>query len=811
MLMWCASAFAASLCVALTATADPPVFGGEVFFGPTAPEFIQAIDLNDDGALDLIVVGEAEIHILLGDGAGRFALHQIIMGGDAQLAVADVDQDGLDDLIVGAFTGCALHLHRGVGAGLFAPAEKLPSGCGPAGVVAADLNDDGIPDIAAANFESQTVSVLLGLGAGNFKLSESISTPLSPGVGSLAVADMDNDGDLDLITVGGASMTIHRNDGDGAFPSRTSYPAGPGPRSVQVGNLNTDALLDVVVANEVANSLSVIRQFAPNMFLPPQTISVGARPERIILADLDGDGDLDVAITHPSTNFEFENPEEPEGQIGLYGGEVRILRNNGGGALLPSDRFFAGAWPRAMAVGDLNGDNAPDIAVASRAQTSLFTPFLTEGAADDSRDFVAIAFGIGDAKFGAPDRVLSIGASRVQLVDIDVDGDPDLVEGRNFGFLIRRNAGDGEFETLVGGINTSGLPQENQSFAFGLIDDDNNPDLVAATSEGVKVAFGNGAGFFSPFTTVATGVFRSVALIDFNNDNRADIIAGEIRDNEADALVLLRGNGFGGFTRIGMERVGEEPSTLALAHLNGDAIPDVAVGARADASVTMVALFPQGDTTVIATVPVPGSVASVRAGDIDNDHDVDFVIAMTTSNHSLAVLRNNGAGAFEYIPIDGGFTAPDAALADFNFDGHPDILVADADNDRLRLYLNNTGSGAPGEFTLISNIVSGDFPRSLAVADIDGDDRLDVVVAAKPSASNGTPAFFNAVLAYHNIALGRKRIGDLTGEGAVGAADLAILLQQWGPCQPKEPCPADLNNDGAVNGADLATLLANWS
>ena len=802
---------ALSLAVVCDARADDVVFGGVVTSATSFSESVNAVHLDDDGALDLVIVGEDEIVVFLGDGCGGFNEHQRIVGGDAGLVVKDVTGDSLLDLVVGAFSGCEISIYPGVGGGLFGARTPIPSGCGPATVVAHDFNGDGIVDIATGNEESQSISVLYGIGKGAFGSANTIPTGINDGIGAITSADIDLDGDIDFVSAGGDSVTIHRNEG-GAFPVRTSIGAGLTPRSVQVGDLNDDNRMDIVVANAATNRVSILRQFAPGLFLPPATVTVGASPERMLLADLDQDGALDIVVAHPSTIIEIGNPNEdaPEGSVGLFGGEVRVLRNSGAGLFTESDRFFAGAWPRAFDVGDFNGDGELDLVTASRVLPAFTSPFIVEGGADTNAvGFVSVAFGLTDATFAAAERVLSAGASRIKLGDVDNDGDLDLFEGRAFGYLVRRNNGDGRFDALVGGVDVTGLPLLDPSFDIGPINDDSRLDILTASSEGLKVAFGNGSGFFAPFEVVDEGGYRAVALVDLNGDGELDAVGAVPTTEGPDQAIALLGDGLGGFTRVDSTDLPKDPYMAIVADFNGDAKPDVAFACRDSKTVAVTFLDDAGQFSNVSTMTLPGVTQGIRAADVDRDGDLDIVAASFSLTGGAVIFLNDGEGQFTFDQQVGSFSdVPDVEAMDFNLDHWPDVLVPDAERDRVHIYLNDHLGG----FEYAGAFVAGDYPRSLGAGDVNGDDRADVVIAGMQS-ETGPPGLqtFASVMSHFNASIGPATVGDLTGEGVVGAADLAALLQLWGNCPAMGACSGDLNADGVVNGIDLALLLANWS
>jgi hypothetical protein len=163
---------------------------------------------------------------------------------------------------------------------------------------------------------------------------------------------MDGDGDVELIAVNGGfnTVSILDNDGTGVFGSRPTYAVGSSPQSVKLVDVDADGDLDLVTANLSGAGVSLLRNNGNGVFAARVDYSTGAAPRFISVADIDGDGDLDLVTANS----------------GASANSVSILRNDGAGGFLDRFDFAAGSRPpRALSLGDVDGDGDLDILAAS--------------------------------------------------------------------------------------------------------------------------------------------------------------------------------------------------------------------------------------------------------------------------------------------------------------------------------------------------------------------------------------------------------------------------------------------------------------
>ena len=319
------------------------------------PRAIVAADVNGDGIQDLVVTnfGGHSVGVLLGNGNGTFQPQRTFAVGTfqsypASVAVADVNGDGKPDLIVAndSFNG-SVSVLLGNGNGTFAPQQVIPAGVNPYSVAVADLNGDGKRDIVVANNgDGSSVSVLLGNGNGTFQ--PRLSFQVDPYPRSVAIADVNGDGKPDIITANYLSndLSVLLGNGNGTFQPERVLSGGQYPQSVTTADVNGDNKVDLIVTNYTSNTVSVLLGNGNGTFQGRRTFGTGAGPIAVTVADQNKDGIPDLVVANES------------------GDSISYLLGNGNGTFQSQQTFAAGPDPVGVAVLDLNGDGKPDAAVA---------------------------------------------------------------------------------------------------------------------------------------------------------------------------------------------------------------------------------------------------------------------------------------------------------------------------------------------------------------------------------------------------------------------------------------------------------------
>jgi hypothetical protein len=690
-------------------------------------------DFDGDGDLDAVASrGAAGVDLLLNDGAGGFTLAPLPfasaggaialpLSGSAPIVAGDFDGDGMDDLAgegVGPLggSGGGVDVLRAVGGGAFADASATLNGLTAVGVRdAADLDGDGDDDLVVAGPGAIDLSVFFAAPSGF------VSTgPLVRAVnGALAYArgDFDGDGARDDLVAFGEAPTPPPV-GVGPAGDRVlvltggAYVAWPlsnvGPHGSLLGygaaDADGDGDDDLVRFKTTGADLCFVSGVSVGAASATYHLRVLPSVGGADAADLDGDGDRDLLARDAS-------------------GVVRPLFAGLGALRDPAADVLPIAWRnRVLRVADLDGDGADDLWTV--VPGAPLVPALHGGLNDGAGGFAAAAVPTGNLWSSASTT------PPVVTADFDGDGDEDA--------FVAQIAG-----TLSGAVVAG----------YAYLSDGAGGATVVATP------FGAGFGGFVAYTDARS--------LDIEGDGDVDAVA--CRANGLDLFVNVGG---GNLVRQTLS-TSNLFRTCAAADFDGDGDTDVAAAGLSGAGTLFVNV---GGVLAPQPLGFTAFATSIAAGDLDLDGDVDLL-------HGATPLLNGGSAVFSPQPalVSPSGVYDDAHVADFDLDGFPDALYAGA------LF-----RGSPAVFGPAETILP--YARITGVGDLDRDGDLDLVDATGRIVRNTARQLARGALA---------RPGRTASLTIYGAPNEPVDLVA---CAGLLPTAVDLGPWGALH-VDPATFL----
>jgi hypothetical protein len=334
--------------------------------GPDA-SFLAAADFNGDGKPDLAVVNtnSGSLGILLSNGDGTFqpAVNYNAQDFPTALAVGDLNGDHIQDVAVlntcSNSINCSfgtISIFLGNGDGTFRTLTAVSTGgvAGPISIASADFNGDGNADLLVGQTLANGlvgISLLLSKGDGTFQKPVTIFQNFFAG-GNLALGDFNHDGKADFATTSSSSVVVFLGNGDGTFHS-VSSPVKNVPFYLAAADVNNDGNLDLIGSRLASPGVIVMLGNGDGTFQADQTLSTGSTTDSSYAtsADFNGDGKPDLAVINIGGNY--GSPAN-----------IAVLLGNGDGTFESPSLFSAGG-PYALAADDFNSDGKPDLAVAN--------------------------------------------------------------------------------------------------------------------------------------------------------------------------------------------------------------------------------------------------------------------------------------------------------------------------------------------------------------------------------------------------------------------------------------------------------------
>jgi len=651
---------------------DNGTFSSPSVIDLTRSETPLVADLNGDGAPDVSVV-DAAGNILYRAGRpgepGNFAPPITVNPGDPSRDIAFVPTSSFGPLLASVDAhdnAISFFALRSTG---FVMVAKLATGSEPAQILAADLDGNRVGDLIVRNAGDGTLSVFPGDGNGWFL--PPIVLPVGVGASAVQVADLQQDGRLDIVysdrLAGEVGVLV--NLGGGSFASPVLYRAGPGPygvtgtadpspvsslegtSSVAVGVFTTGGLPSLVALDPGSNNFGLLSGLGGGRLSNPTYFPTSATGSVVRAIDFNGDGLSGLAILSPD---------------GLF-----IYRSDGQGGFLPPTELNVGFEPNGLTVADLSGDGKADLLVSNPLGDVL------------------VLVGNGDGTF-QPVQNLD---QQVSLAVYAPNGSTPAA------FIFADQLTDQLVVKTVGGVTTvlgnasTGLITPG-AVKLADLNNDGILDLIVANSgsNNVLVYPGLGNGAFGPALNDGHGFFtgtnpEGITVADVNGDGRPDLIIANEGSNDVSILINVKvGNSFT-FEPGPRLQAGVGPVATVVADVMGNGVPDLLVANSGSNNVWLLpgignGFFNDQSPTIY---PVGTDPVALFVGNFMGGSGQDLVTVNSGSNN-VTFISGLGTGSPVTQSVSSGGVDPIAAFAIPGTGDVPSILVVANSDPNFALF-----------------------------------------------------------------------------------------------------------------------------
>ncbi|GAA4454352.1 FG-GAP-like repeat-containing protein [Rurimicrobium arvi] len=764
--------------------------------GPLLPKAVASADLDGDGKPDLASIGQSAIALYRNTSvSGSFTASSLSSKSEiamstslSGIAIADIDGDGKQDLIVINSITNKLSVFRNIAtagsltAASFAPRIDFATDGSPGGITVADFDGDGRPDVAVRNWSS--FSVFRNTASGGTISVASFASRVDYPAGSYPAAgltscDLDGDNKAEIIVpnYNANTISVFRNTASAgsitasSFASAVDFATGNGPSSAITGDIDGDGRPELIVANQVSQSISILRNtgaagaVTAGSFAAKADFALGSVPYNVTIADADGDGKGDIVTSHFASN------------------SLSVLLNNansgsiGASSLSVRSNYLRVNEAYGLYAGDLDGDGRGDLTVTSYTSGMLSVlrsndiPFINSiaplsGKVGSTVTITGKGFNAIPSNnkvwFGATAATPVSGSntsltvtvpkgatfSNIQVLNTvsrlssqytsafvptftNTPGTIDYSKQASFATdpycyqaIVTDVDGDGASDVIIG------LVWNNNFVVYRNIHTGGN---ISAASFAPPVGFGS---MVSP-TNLASG--------DLDGDGKPDVVA---TFGQASRFYIYRNQSTPGTItsssfadRIQLRGGARTPLGAEISDLDGDGKPEIILVDEKDSCLVIYRNGVNG-TMDSSSFGAPfkfrtgNGPVKCAVGDLDGDKKPDIVV-VNEAGQNISIFRNVGNGRFNStslapkIDIYTGI-APmhGVSLADLNADGKPDITLTGDLNDSIFLFRNKYVSGIfdSNAFAPRERISGYRALADVVIGDVDGDAKPDLIV-----------------------------------------------------------------------------------
>ncbi|SMG40131.1 Por secretion system C-terminal sorting domain-containing protein [Marivirga sericea] len=720
---------------------------------------IAYADVDGINGLDVLVTGsnnadEPIAKLYINDGSGNYSekIGTPFVGvTQGSVAFADIDLNGTQDVLITGFDGTnrIAKLYTNDGNANFIDEGSIAIfGVAQSAITFADFDGQNGPDVLVTGISAggnQTKSLYINDGDGNFSNVNAANIAVLAAVnrGAVDAADIDGDGDVDLVITGDENLSnapvteIYLNDGNADFTKLTGTTfVGVEDSDVAFADLNGDNTHDLLISGFNSSGNPITKLYTNEIvsgnatFTEMSTTIDALGFSSFAIADVDGQNGSDVLLTGSSTGG-----SSPVSKL--------YINDGAGNFTLESGTAFTNVFRGAVALLDLDGDNDQDLVISGRKSDG--NP-ITEIFGNDGAGAFTLATGT---------PFIGVRLSAADFADIDGNGSQDvLITGRNKDNVsvakLYTNDGNGSFVEVTG---TPFTGVGDSDVAFADVDGINGPDVIITGVTNpfpfnylTKFYTNNGSGVFTeetgaPFTGLG---FGSISFADVDGVNGLDVVITGQNNAASPVTELYTRDGLGDYSAAGTFTDITKSST-AFADMDGENGPDLIISGENSTGTETTELYinnGSGGFSLDTGTPFePVKNSAIAVGDVVGNSGLDVLITGTDGSGDpvTKLYANNGTvgnptftevGGTPFEVVDNG----SVAIADIDGVDGNDIIISGENSSGeyiTKLYIND-GSG---NFTEVTNLpFDGAFQGNISLADVDSDGLIDVLITGRNNA-----------------------------------------------------------------------------